>query len=97
MTGIDERQGALLQLFTDVDGGVLAALKNDGRPQLSDVIHTYDIRTYDIHTYDPKRRIILVSVTDDRVRTCNLRRGPCPGSSKRLRVERAYGQRRQHS
>ena|SRR2546423_4356504 len=66
MTGIDERQDALLQLLTEVDGGVLVTLKNDGRPQLSNVIHAYD----------PKKRIIRVSVTDDRAKTRNLRRDP---------------------
>lgn len=66
MTGIDERQEALLQLLTEVDGGVLTTLKGDGRPQLSNVIHAYD----------PKERIIRVSVTDDRAKTRNLRHDP---------------------
>ncbi|MCQ4082439.1 PPOX class F420-dependent oxidoreductase [Streptomyces sp. RB6PN25] len=69
MTGIDERQDALLQLLTEVDGGVLVTLKSDGRPQLSNVIHAYD----------PKERIIRVSVTDDRAKTRNLRRDPRAG------------------
>lgn len=45
---------------------VPATLKRDGRPQLSNVIHHYDAAA----------RIIRVSLTDDRARTKNLRRGP---------------------
>jgi PPOX class probable F420-dependent enzyme len=56
----------LLQLLADAPGGVLVTLKRDGRPQLSNVSHTYD----------PERRIVRVSVTDDRAKTRNLRRDP---------------------
>jgi PPOX class probable F420-dependent enzyme len=57
---------ALLQLLTEINGGVLATLKRDGRPHLSNVIHAYD----------PDERIVRVSLTDDRVKTRNLRRDP---------------------
>jgi PPOX class probable F420-dependent enzyme len=59
-------QDALLKLLSDVDGGVLATLKGDGRPQLSNVNHAYY----------PDERIIRVSLTDDRAKTRNLRRDP---------------------
>lgn len=59
-------QDALLTLLTDHDRGVLATLKRDGRPQLSNVNHAYD----------PERRLIRVSVTADRAKTRNLVRDP---------------------
>jgi PPOX class probable F420-dependent enzyme len=62
----DENTGHLLRLLAGVGGGVLVTLKRDGRPQLSNVGHTYD----------PERRIIRVSVTDDRAKVRNLRRDP---------------------
>ncbi len=46
--------------------GVLATLKRDGRPQLSNVSYTYD----------PAQELIRVSVTADRSKTANLRRDP---------------------
>lgn len=46
--------------------GVLVTLKRDGRPQLSNVSYHYD----------PAERTILVSVTDGRAKTKNLRRDP---------------------
>ena len=66
MTETDERRDALLKLLTEVDGGVLVTLKRDGRPHLSNVTHHYD----------PRERTIRVSLTDDRVKTRNLRRDP---------------------
>jgi PPOX class probable F420-dependent enzyme len=57
---------ALLALLAEHKGGVLATLKRDGRPQLSNVAHVYD----------PDERIIRVSLTDDRAKTRNLRRDP---------------------
>jgi hypothetical protein len=93
MTGIDERQEALLQLLTDVDGGVLATFKNDEWPQLSNVIHTYSKYS----KYSSERRIIRVSVLHDHVRPCNLWSDPHSGASTQLRAKRAYRQRRQHS
>ncbi|RJQ71580.1 PPOX class F420-dependent oxidoreductase [Pseudonocardiaceae bacterium YIM PH 21723] len=44
--------------------GVLVTLKRDGRPQLSNVVYHFDGDR------------ILVSVTDDRAKTRNLRRDP---------------------
>jgi len=60
----DVTQDALLQLLSEYDGGVLVTLKQDGRPQLSNVNHAYY----------PEERIIRVSLTDDRAKTRNLRR-----------------------
>ena len=57
---------ALLALFAELRGGSLITLKRDGRPQASVVIHVWD----------PARRAVLISVTDDRVKTRNLRRDP---------------------
>lgn len=62
----DAEQNALLALLSEVRGGVLATLKRDGRPQLSNVSHAYY----------PDERLIRVSVTDDRAKTRNLRRDP---------------------
>ncbi|HWE89938.1 MAG TPA: PPOX class F420-dependent oxidoreductase [Pseudonocardiaceae bacterium] len=56
----------LLSLLAKSRFGALVTLKRDGRPQLSNVSHTYD----------PARRLIRVSVTDDRAKTRNLRRDP---------------------
>ena len=46
--------------------GVLATIKSDGRPQLSNVGYAYD----------PAQRLFRVSVTADRAKTRNLRRDP---------------------
>ncbi|QOV34245.1 PPOX class F420-dependent oxidoreductase [Streptomyces ferrugineus] len=62
----DTTQNALLALLSEGHGGVLVTLKRDGRPQLSNVSHTYY----------PDERIIRVSITDDRAKTRNLRRDP---------------------
>ncbi|MEU1056742.1 TIGR03618 family F420-dependent PPOX class oxidoreductase [Streptomyces sp. NPDC005876] len=62
----DAAQDALLKLFAEERNGVLVTLKRDGRPQLSNVIHTYD----------PEERVLRVSLTDDRAKTRNLRRDP---------------------
>ncbi|MEU9558840.1 TIGR03618 family F420-dependent PPOX class oxidoreductase [Streptomyces fumanus] len=62
----DATQDALLKLFAEERNGVLVTLKRDGRPQLSNVIHTYD----------PEERVLRVSLTDDRAKTRNLRRDP---------------------
>ncbi|MGW1892770.1 PPOX class F420-dependent oxidoreductase [Streptomyces sp. NPDC002004] len=64
-----EGQESLLKLVADVDGGVLATIKRDGRPQLSNVNHAYY----------PEERVIRISVTDDRAKTRNLRRDPRAG------------------
>ncbi|MGC9537347.1 PPOX class F420-dependent oxidoreductase [Streptomyces sp. UG1] len=62
----DATQNALLALLSEGHSGVLVTLKRDGRPQLSNVGHTYY----------PDERIIRVSITDDRAKTRNLRRDP---------------------
>lgn len=62
----DARREALLGLLGDQDGGVLVTLGRDGRPQLSNVNH---------HYY-PDEGVVRVSVTEDRVKTRNLRRDP---------------------
>ncbi|SFT34780.1 PPOX class probable F420-dependent enzyme [Geodermatophilus amargosae] len=46
--------------------GVLATVKGDGRPQLSDVGYAYD----------PQQRLFRGSVTADRAKTRNLQRDP---------------------
>ncbi|MGW1902855.1 PPOX class F420-dependent oxidoreductase [Streptomyces hirsutus] len=61
-----DAQWALLGLIGDENGGVLVTLKQDGRPQLSNVNHAYY----------PDERLIRVSLTDDRAKTRNLRRDP---------------------
>ncbi|MFE9923403.1 TIGR03618 family F420-dependent PPOX class oxidoreductase [Streptomyces sp. NPDC005774] len=61
-----DTQQALLELIGDEDGGVLVTLKQDGRPQLSNVNHAYY----------PDERLVRVSITDDRAKTRNLRRDP---------------------
>lgn len=56
----------LLALIADNSLGVLATVKRDGRPQLSNV--TYH--------FDPRALTIEVSVTEPRAKTRNLRRDP---------------------
>jgi PPOX class probable F420-dependent enzyme len=56
----------LRRLLGDRPFGVLVTLKRDGRPQLSNVNHLYD----------PQTDEILVSITDGRAKTRNLRRDP---------------------
>ena len=53
-------------LLASTDHGALVTLKRDGRPQLSNVGHTYD----------PATGVIRISVTDSRAKTANLRRDP---------------------
>ncbi|GLZ05092.1 PPOX class F420-dependent enzyme [Actinomadura sp. NBRC 104412] len=57
---------ALHKLLGERNLGVLATLKRDGRPQMSTI--TYH--------FDEARRLVRVSVTDDRAKTRNLRRDP---------------------
>ncbi len=57
---------ALRALFATRKGGVLATLKRDGRPQLSNVNYAYD----------EAAALIRVSITDDRAKAKNLRRDP---------------------
>ena len=56
----------LLAVIADNSVGVLATLKRDGRPQLSNVSYYFDAR----------RVAIQVSVTEPRAKTRNLRRDP---------------------
>lgn len=56
---------ALHQLVASKRRGVLATLKRDGRPQLSNI--AYHLGPDDV---------IRISVTDDRAKTANLRRDP---------------------
>lgn len=63
----DERaREALLDLLGSRHLGVLATIKRDGRPQLSNVSYAFD----------SGRSLIRVSITDDRAKTANLRRDP---------------------
>jgi PPOX class probable F420-dependent enzyme len=45
---------------------VLATIRRDSRPQLSNVVHAFD----------PVTKLIRISTTDDRAKTRNLRRDP---------------------
>ena len=56
----------LLALIADNSLGVLATIKRDGRPQLSNVTYRFD----------PRAAAIEVSVTEPRAKTRNLRRHP---------------------
>jgi PPOX class probable F420-dependent enzyme len=56
----------LLALIADNSLGVLATIKRDGRPQLSNVTYHFDPRTLTIE----------VSITEARAKTRNLRRDP---------------------
>ena len=53
-------------LFTTVGRGILVAIKPDGRPHLSNVVHHYD----------PSTQTLRVSITDGRAKTKNMRRDP---------------------
>jgi PPOX class probable F420-dependent enzyme len=57
---------ALIRLLAGTDRGVFVTLRADGRPQLSNVNHTFD----------PETGRIRVSVTDSRAKVRNLRRDP---------------------
>jgi PPOX class probable F420-dependent enzyme len=60
---------AFEELLTHHRQGVLTTVKSDGRPQLSNVLYTYD----------PKTRLARVSATTGRAKTANLRRDPRAG------------------
>lgn len=62
----DGQRERLLDLLGSRQLGVLATIKRDGRPQLSNVNHTFD----------RERGLIRVSITADRAKTANLRRDP---------------------
>jgi PPOX class probable F420-dependent enzyme len=61
MPSIDPR---MLAVVAESRSGVLATIKRDGRPQLSNVTYAWD------------DGLIRVSVTADRAKTANLRRDP---------------------
>ena len=54
----------LLAVIKDNSLGVLATIKRDGRPQLSNVSYFFD----------PRKMVIQVSITEPRAKTRNLRR-----------------------
>jgi len=56
----------LLAVISGNSLGVLATIKRDGRPQLSNVSYHYD----------PRTAVIEVSITEPRAKTRNLRRDP---------------------
>ena len=56
----------MLAFVAEQRWGVLATIKNDGRPQLSNVGYSYDAEA----------RLVRVSVTDSRAKTRNLRADP---------------------
>jgi PPOX class probable F420-dependent enzyme len=56
----------LRELLASIGRGVLITIKSDGRPQLSNVNHTFD----------PSTGLLRVSVTADRAKTRNLARDP---------------------
>ncbi|MFA1544301.1 PPOX class F420-dependent oxidoreductase [Actinomadura monticuli] len=57
---------ALVKLLESRDLGVLATLKRDGRPQLSNINYHFD----------EGRRLVRISATADRAKTRNLARDP---------------------
>ena len=62
----DSVDARLVELFTTRPTGVLATIKRDGRPQLSNVTHVFDGET----------QTIRISTVDGRAKTENLRRDP---------------------
>lgn len=56
----------LLALISGNSLGVLATIKKDGRPQLSNVQYYFD----------PRSLVVQISVTEPRAKTRNLRRDP---------------------
>ena len=56
----------LLAVISGNSLGVLATVKRDGRPQLSNVSYHFD----------PRASLLQVSVTEPRAKTRNLRRDP---------------------
>ncbi|PXW99848.1 PPOX class F420-dependent oxidoreductase [Mycolicibacterium moriokaense] len=59
-------EDALLASFAAGHRGVLATIRRDARPQLSNVVHTFD----------PATRVFRISTTADRAKTHNLKRDP---------------------
>ena len=64
--GRDVFDDKLLAVIKDNSLGVLATIKRDGRPQLSNVSYYFD----------PRETTIAVSITEPRAKTRNLRRDP---------------------
>lgn len=62
----DTNEKALLALLDGRHRGVLATLKRDGRPQLSNVDYVYY----------PDQRLLKISSTGGRAKVANLRRDP---------------------
>ncbi|WP_446216578.1 PPOX class F420-dependent oxidoreductase [Micromonospora sp. IBHARD004] len=62
----ENTERALTDLIAGRWMGVLATIKRDGRPQLSNVVYSFD----------RERGLIRVSVTEGRAKTANLRRDP---------------------
>jgi PPOX class probable F420-dependent enzyme len=62
----EQARRALSDLIAGRSLGVLATIRRDGRPQLSNVVYAYD----------GTAGLIRVSVTDGRAKTANLRRDP---------------------
>ena len=56
----------MLEFLAQNTWGVLATLKSDGRPHVSNVGYSYD----------PEAQLVRVSVTADRAKTRNIRRDP---------------------
>jgi PPOX class probable F420-dependent enzyme len=56
----------LLAVISGNSMGVLATIKRDGRPQLSNVSYHFD----------PRELVVRVSITEPRAKTRNLRRDP---------------------
>lgn len=65
-TDATDADAALRDAIARAHLGVLATIKRDGRPQLSNVTHYYD----------PDDDTIRISVTDTRAKTKNARRDP---------------------
>ncbi len=63
MSDLDPR---MLEFVAGRKWGVLATVKRDGRPQLSDIGYAYDV----------DQQVVRVSVTADRAKTRNLERDP---------------------
>lgn len=61
-----EREVALLGVLAAGHRGVLATIRRDGRPQMSNVVHAFD----------PATNLIRISTTADRAKTHNLKRDP---------------------
>ncbi|MGF7122209.1 PPOX class F420-dependent oxidoreductase [Rhodococcus sp. AG1013] len=61
-----DTQRPLLDLVASQNRAILATLKRDGRPQLSNIIYAWD----------PESRTVRISVTADRAKTRNASRDP---------------------